>query len=178
VRKLFELPYVVCASPGYLDRAGTPRIPTDLLRHVCIAQISLEHDIANEWHFAKSHVRQKIKLEPKLRIQGIDALCEAGIAGCGIIRCSWRSVEDDIRSRKLVPVLPDWHCTGSTAMLMIYRKTRPMLPQVSVFVRYLAEAFRHQKSSVENALGISEVDNETQKGSESAKVVTEPIKPS
>jgi len=143
VRKLFQSSYVVCASPSYLDRAGVPRMPTDLLRHACIAHVSLELDIADEWQFAKSHLRQKVKFDPKLRIQGIDALCEAGIAGCGIIRLLAANVEDELRSRKLVPVIPDWECTGGTPMLAIYRKTRPMLPQVSVFVRYLTEAFRH-----------------------------------
>jgi LysR family transcriptional regulator, regulator for bpeEF and oprC len=37
VRKLAQSRRVVCASPLYLKRAGSPRTPTDLLQHACIA---------------------------------------------------------------------------------------------------------------------------------------------
>src|SRR4051812_34792061 len=37
VRKLADTHRVVCASPAYLKRAGSPREPADLLHHTCIA---------------------------------------------------------------------------------------------------------------------------------------------
>jgi DNA-binding transcriptional LysR family regulator len=86
VRKLAQLRLVVCASPEYLERAGTPRTPGDLLQHACVGHISMERDVQNEWQFVKSQTRQKIKLMPRLRIQGVDALREAANSGFGIIR--------------------------------------------------------------------------------------------
>jgi LysR family transcriptional regulator for bpeEF and oprC len=142
VRKLVQPRYIICASPDYLDRAGTPRVPTDLLQHACIAHVTLERDIHDEWQFAKSHARQKVRFAPKLMIQGIDGLRDASIAGCGIIRMVAWNVEEEIRSRKLVRILSDWECMGAPPTVAIYRKTRPMLPQVSVIVRHLAEAFQ------------------------------------
>lgn len=142
VRKLAQSCFVACASPEYLDRAGAPRTPADLLRHACVALVSVERDVLDEWPFVKSQMRQKIKLVPKLLVQGNDALREAGVAGCGIIRPSTFHVEDELRSRKLVPILPDWECTGSPTLVAVYRKTRPMPAQVSVFVQYLAQAFQ------------------------------------
>jgi len=143
VRKLVQARSVVCASPEYVDRAGAPRVPVDLLRHACIAQVTMERDVQDEWPFVKSQVRQKVKFVPKLLLQGADAHREAGVAGCGIIRISAWNIEDELRSRKLVHVLPDWECTGATPLVAIYRKTRPMPPQLSAFVGYLSEAFRH-----------------------------------
>jgi DNA-binding transcriptional LysR family regulator len=102
----------------------------------------LERDVQEEWQFVKLHLRQKVKFTPKLLIQGADPLREAGVAGCGIIRIVAWSIEDELRTGKLVPVLPDWECTGVPSMMAIYRKTQPMLPQISVFVRYLAQAFQ------------------------------------
>ena len=55
----------------------------------------------------------KIKLVPKLLVHGTDAVREAAIAGCGIIRLAVWNIEDELRSRKLVPVLTDWQCAGS-----------------------------------------------------------------
>jgi len=140
-RKLFQSRYVVCASEDYLMRFGTPRTPADLHRHSCIAHVSLEHDVADEWRFAKSHVRQRIKFVPKLRIQGADAVCEAGVAGCGIISLMVANIEEELRSKRLVSLLQDWDRTGITPMLAIYRKTRPGLPQLIAFVSSLAQYF-------------------------------------
>jgi len=142
VRRLFQSRYAVCASQKYLDRFGTPRTPADLLQHACVAHVSLEHDVADEWRFVKSNERQRVKFAPKLRIQGADAVCEAGVAGCGIISLLAVNIDEELRARRLVPLLPDWERTGVTPMLAIYRKTRPIVPQINVFVRYLVDAFR------------------------------------
>jgi len=142
VRKLFQSRFVVCASPAYLECNGVPREPTDLLRHECAAFLTMERDIQDEWQFLKSQTREKVKITPKLIAQGHDALREAGVAGCGIIRISISSIEDELRARKLVPVLADWECTGVQPFVAIYRKTRPMRPQVNAFVGYLKKAFQ------------------------------------
>jgi DNA-binding transcriptional LysR family regulator len=133
---------VVCASPAYLREAGTPREPADLLQHACVAFVSTESDVQYEWSFSKSHLRQKIRFKPKLLAHGTDTLREAALAGCGLIRLMSWNVDDELRSGKLVPVLSDWTCLGSSPLVAIYRKTRPMPLQVRMFVRHLAEAFR------------------------------------
>jgi LysR family transcriptional regulator for bpeEF and oprC len=142
VRKLVQSPLIACASPKYLDRAGAPRVPADILRHAYVAHIGFERDIQNEWTFVKSSLRQTVKLSPKLLVQGVEALIEAGIAGYGIIRIADCNIEDELRSRELVPILPDWQCAGMARRVAIYRKTQPMPQQVSLFVRHLTEAFR------------------------------------
>ena len=149
VRKLVQPRYIICASPEYLDRAGTPRAPIELLQHTCIAHVTLERDIHDEWLFTRSHVRQKIRFSPKLMIQGIDGLREASVAGCGIVRMVSWNVEEEIRSYRLVRLLSDWECTGTPSTVAVYRKTRPMLPQVSVIVRHLAEAFQRYNQQSE-----------------------------
>lgn len=142
VRKLADTRRIVCASPAYLRHAGSPREPADLLHHSCVAFVSMERDIQNDWVFSKSPMRQRIKIVPKLLVHGSDAVREAALAGCGLVRLSMWNVDDEIRTRKLIPVLTDWDTLGAPPMIAIYRKTRPMLPQVSAFVRYLGEAFR------------------------------------
>jgi hypothetical protein len=66
----------------------------------------------------------------------------AAVAGCGIISLTAWNIEDELCSGTLVPILTDWQCGGAAPLIAIYRKTRPMLPQVSLFVQYLAEAFQ------------------------------------
>jgi len=140
VRKLIQSNLVLCASPDYLARAGVPRAPSDLINHDCIALVTLEHDVHNEWQFVKSGTRQKIKIVPKLLVQG-GALREAGVAGCGIIRLLSCHVQDEFRAGSLVQILADWTCTGGTPIVALYRKVKPTLPRVSAFVQHLLEAF-------------------------------------
>ena len=146
VRRLMQSPIMVCASPGYLERRGVPRAPADLAGHSCTALLTLEHDVQDEWHFAKSGARQKVKFAPTLTAHG-DELREAALAGCGIVRLLACHVEDEIRSGALVPVLPDWECLGGLPIVAIYRKTRPALSPVNAFVGHLAQAFRRHDAS-------------------------------
>jgi LysR family transcriptional regulator for bpeEF and oprC len=151
VRKLCQSRFVACASPEYLARADALCAPADLLRHACVAYLSLERDVQVEWQFVKSLVRHRVKLTPKLLVHGTDALREAGLAGCGIIRLNAWNVDDELRSGTLVRILPNWECPGGPPMVAIYRKTRPIIPQVNVTVRYLADAF--QRYNLSTTLG-------------------------
>lgn len=141
VRKLMQSPVVICASPAYLRRAGVPRTPADLAGHACLALLTLERDVQDEWQFAKPDAREKVKFAPTLTAHG-EELREAGLAGCGIVRLLACHVEDEIRSGALVQVLPDWECLGGLPIVAIYRRTRPTLSPVTAFVGHLAQAFQ------------------------------------
>lgn len=141
VRKLVQSPIVVCASPDYLERAGTPRTPADLGRHSCLALLTLERDVQDEWQFARPDARERVKFAPMLTAYG-DELREAALAGCGIARLLACHVEDELRSGTLAQVLPDWDCLGSLPIVAIYRKTRPALSPVNAFVGHLTQAFK------------------------------------
>jgi DNA-binding transcriptional LysR family regulator len=145
VRKLLQSPIVVCASPEYLKCAGIPRTPADLAQHACLALLTLERDVQDEWQFARSDAREKIKFAPMLTAHG-DELREAALAGCGIVRLLACHVEDEMRSGALLRVLPDWECLGGLPIVAIYRKTRPTLSPVHAFVGHLAQAFRRYNS--------------------------------
>jgi DNA-binding transcriptional LysR family regulator len=145
-RKLCQAQYVACASPEYLKNAGHLRKPADLLQHACIAQITFQHDVLDQWQFQslKSREREKVKIIPKLLAQGNDAMREAAVAGCGVIRAAAHHIDDELRSRALLPILPEWECVGAPVLVAVYRKTRPARPQVSTFVHYLSEALQHR----------------------------------
>jgi len=141
VRRLAQSPAVICASPGYLKRAGIPRTPAELVEHTCLALLTLERDVHDEWQFARRGAREGIKFSSKLTAHG-DELREAALAGCGLVRLLACHVEDELRSGALVQVLPDWECRGGLPIVAVYRKTRPALSPVNTFVSHLAQAFK------------------------------------
>ena len=141
VRKLIQSSFAICASPEYLNRAGVLSTPPELLHHACIGFVTLERDVQNEWQFAKQGVRHRIKFSPKLIVQG-DAIREAALAGCGVIRLLACHIQDELRSGELVQILSDWTCLGGPPIVAIYRKTKPPSARVRAFVAYVAEALR------------------------------------
>jgi LysR family transcriptional regulator, regulator for bpeEF and oprC len=141
-RKLFASPLILCASPGYLDRAGTPRTPADLAEHTCVGHFTIERDFQDEWPLKKAHARKNVKFAPTLLVQGAEALRETACAGIGIVRTRAANVEEELRSRTLKQVLSDWECGGSQPIVAIYRKTRPMPPRINLLVQHLVTAFR------------------------------------
>jgi DNA-binding transcriptional LysR family regulator len=141
VRNLVYSPMVAAASPAYLKRAGVPRTPADLAQHACTALLTLERDVGEEWQFAKPSKREKIRFTPNLIADG-EALREAALAGCGVIRVLACAIADELKSGELRQVLPDWDCLGGAPIVAIYRKTRPTQTRINAFLQHLAREFR------------------------------------
>ena len=141
LRKLFYSPMVTAASPAYLKRKGVPRVPADFAAHDCTALLTLERDVQDEWQFVKRSKSQKIKFAPKLIADG-EALREAALAGCGVIRvCAWE-IDDQLRSGALSQLLPDWDCLGGLPIVAIYRKMRPTQSRINALLQHLTKEFR------------------------------------
>ena len=140
VRKLFYSPMVTAASPAYLKR-WVPRTPADLAAHVCTALLTLERDVQDEWQFAKQSKREKFKFTPKLIADG-EALREAALAHCGVVRVLAWEIADQLRSGALLQLLPDWECFGGLPIVAIYRKTRSTQSRINVLLQHLTKEFR------------------------------------
>jgi DNA-binding transcriptional LysR family regulator len=72
---------VVCASPAWLRRHGTPRTPADLAAHRCI---TFEATFPAAWNFAggASFVPER----PRLVVNTAEAAVDAAVAGIGVTR--------------------------------------------------------------------------------------------
>ena len=141
LRKLFYSPMITAASPTYLRHKGVPRVPADFAAHDCTALLTLERDVQDEWQFVKRNKTEKIKFAPKLIADG-EALREAALASCGVIRvCAWE-IADQLQSGALVQLLPDWECLGGLPIVAIYRKMRPTRSRIGALLQHLTTEFR------------------------------------
>jgi DNA-binding transcriptional LysR family regulator len=77
---------IVCASPAYLKKAGTPKIPQDLAGHRTIAFSALGQ--TSEWSFA-GRAPSQVAVRPFLTTNQIDAALDACVRGlgCGQFLC-------------------------------------------------------------------------------------------
>ena len=76
-----EVRRVVCASPKYLARAGTPRTPPELRAHACIRFAGL--GATHEWTFRAGDRRLAVPVRGPLAGNQADALLEACADGLG-----------------------------------------------------------------------------------------------
>lgn len=97
---------VVCASPAYLARFGTPRSLDELAGHRCISFGGLEP--AGHWTFSDGAGRKRhVAIDPRLTVTTADAAITASMLGLGLTRVLSYQVADALREGRLVRLLVD-----------------------------------------------------------------------
>ena len=98
---------MLAAAPSYLAHHGHPETPADLGRHRLIGFAQFGADEC--WALIGPDGEYRVQLPPlRLRINHAAALRRAAVAGHGIILQSRVTLDDDLASGRLVPVLPDY----------------------------------------------------------------------
>jgi DNA-binding transcriptional LysR family regulator len=97
--KVGAIRHVVCASPSYLARCGTPSKPSDLESHHCITFIGLEG--AKEWTFHAGRKVERLTVRSRLVVNTAEAAADAANAGTGITRLLCYQVSDAVLDGRL-----------------------------------------------------------------------------
>ena len=87
---------VICASPAYLARCGTPQHPEDLKDYDGITFRGFP--IAPEWRYRKDSPALAVEPPTRLAVNSTEAAVDASLAGLGIIRVLSYEVADELRS--------------------------------------------------------------------------------
>jgi len=73
---------VICASPEYLQRRGTPRTPADVRPHSCVRHTGLAP--RGDWHFRVGRRTVSIPIATAVSCNDIDSSLEACVSGRGL----------------------------------------------------------------------------------------------
>lgn len=141
-RKLAEDRTLVCASPAYLARRGTPLTPGELLHHDCLRYSLL--DSADEWRFRESPAEGSsfsVPVEARFQAQSGSLLREAALAGMGLTVLPSFMVARDLAAGALVQVLAPYSFIR-IAIQALYAPTRTLPGNVRAFVDLLSQRFR------------------------------------
>jgi LysR family transcriptional regulator, transcriptional activator for dmlA len=132
--RLRDVQRVLCAAPAYLERRGAPRRLEDLAAHHCLVHAPTE---VKNWFFRRGRRLTGQPVNPYILADDYLVLIELARQGLGIIRISRNAVREDLRSGRLVQVLPEYQCVYSTGELpgiwVIYPNRR-LLYRTRVFV--------------------------------------------
>ncbi|TDV72041.1 LysR family transcriptional regulator [Pseudomonas sp. LP_7_YM] len=120
-RRICDQQHVLCASPGYLEKHGTPTTPEALRKHCCL--VYKGSGGAQRWHFRqpKTGTLQIIDVNGPLRSNNAQVLVEATLAGRGIVLFpSWLFSKESFTRDKLVRLLPEWGGSVEQMQTQIY----------------------------------------------------------
>lgn len=121
---------VLCASPEYLARHGTPRSPGDLLAHTRIGY-AYEHE--RSWSFAGA---QRITVPVRHRSNNGELTRQLLVAGLGIALIPTFLVSSDLLAGRL-HVLPLGGLDADIAIHAVYPHRRHLSAKVRLFVDFL-----------------------------------------
>jgi DNA-binding transcriptional LysR family regulator len=132
---------VVCASPRYLARFGTPVEPGELGRHRCVTFEGLMS--ASAWSFPGPMDVQRVRIRSCLSVTTADAAIAAAVAGLGVTRVLSYQVAAALEQGLLTRVLADFEPPAVPVSLVypgqgrLPMKTRAFIDFASARIRSL-----------------------------------------
>ncbi|MDE1153582.1 MAG: LysR family transcriptional regulator [Micavibrio sp.] len=135
--KLFgPVKFVTAASPKYLDRAGRPKHPKELLAHNCIRVRFGEAELYDRWEFESKGKPFEVKVTGSLIFNDTNLMITAATGGTGIIYVPEAAIKDKINTGKLEVVL-NQYSAASTGFYLYYPKKSQVLPKLRVFIDHI-----------------------------------------
>lgn len=131
---------LLCASPSYLQRHGTPAKPKELLNHNCLCQ-GLNETLQDKWPL-QGGGRTTIEVSGNRRCKDGDITRRWAIAGEGIAIKALLDVAHDLRDGRLVEIDVGWDVPFFPLYLLCAerRLLNPMVKALASHLRTQAEA--------------------------------------
>ncbi|OWV87636.1 LysR family transcriptional regulator [Rhizobium sp. R635] len=135
-RRLASVHRILCASPDYIATHGAPLTIDDLQSHCCLPSQN-----GDPWRLVGPHGGFVVRPEGGLITNSSEVVREAAIAGIGIaLRSTW-DIGEELRTGRLVRVLPEVKGSHNITVSAVY-PTRQFLPsKVRAFIDYLANVY-------------------------------------
>jgi DNA-binding transcriptional LysR family regulator len=149
-RSLGHIRMVLCASPAYLARRGSPQHPRDLVKHDCIAWLALGP--IHAWWFRELGVDRRFPIHVRMTTTIAESAVAAAEAGLGITQLTSYQAEQGIRDRRLVVLLTEFECQ-TTPVNLVYTSNRLLPVKVRAFIDFAVPRLRERLRSVEKSIG-------------------------
>jgi DNA-binding transcriptional LysR family regulator len=138
-RKLSATRMVVCASPQYLERCGTPQHPAELAGHQVLAYSYWSG--RDEWQFDGPEGPISVRTVPWIRTNSGDT-CRAGaLQHHGIVMQPSFLVGADLAAGTLVELMPQYRGI-ELGIYALYPTRKHVTPKVRLLIDFLVESFR------------------------------------
>lgn len=140
-RRVAQLHGLTCASPEFIERYGAPKEPTDLQPEHCITMFKLGNHQVRDWLFRKGAVEHKITPGGRLSFSDPESAVAAAVSGAGFVRALDFTVEAQIASGLLKPVLSDWNEGAYWPVSVVYPQHRQPTAKIKAFIEFALGLF-------------------------------------
>lgn len=136
-RRIGPCRHVVCASPEYINKNGSPRTPDDLRQHNSLTY--RYQGSPNEWRFLTPEGRYtSVPVTGTMQMNNSLAIREAVLNGAGITLTPSFIVGEDIKTGRLEKLLPEYRAQ-EISIYAVYPERRHLLPKVQAFIDFMKE---------------------------------------
>lgn len=130
---------VVCGTPAYFRKHGTPRSLDDLAQHNCLA-FNLQGGQQRGWYFQQDGKTVTVRVDGNLDCNDGELLHRWVSEGLGL---GWRStweIQAQLQRGELVTVLDD-HALPAYDILAVYPQQRHLPAKVRFFIEHLKKTY-------------------------------------
>lgn len=144
-KKVGAVRRVVCASPSYLARRGTPKTPEDLKDHDCI---TFENTLsAQSWTFKIGKTEKSFPIHSRLVVSTAEAATDAAVSGLGLTRMLDYQIDRHRRAGSLKLVLETFRSRPKPVHL-IYEAGRHLPLKIRTFLDFAAPRLKKAMQSL------------------------------
>jgi DNA-binding transcriptional LysR family regulator len=134
-RKLCDVRLLLCASPAYLTKNGTPRTPQDLTQTDCIVDSNIRW--RDSWRFGPAGSENVVRVEPCLTVNSATAVHQALRLGHGVGFIPEFAVARDLREGRLVTLFEN-ETMQSLGIYLVYPHRMHLSAKVRAFIDFTA----------------------------------------
>lgn len=138
IRRIMHSRRVLCASPEYLEKRGTPESFADLEGHNCLRIAG--RDVRNIWINDETDGGTKFVADGNFEGNSTDVVFRAALAGIGIARLPSYMASQKFQSGELVPIMSEYDPPG-TDIAVIFAEKRNLAPKTRSFIDFLVKQF-------------------------------------
>jgi DNA-binding transcriptional LysR family regulator len=135
MRKLIDDYRIVVGAPEYLEQRGMPITPADLEGHDCVHY----RGVGTQWRLVGPRGQAtEVRATSRLRSNSGQIALDWALAGGGLVMNSWVDVEPDLRTGRLVHVLPGWR-SDPAPVCALFPSSRQLPSRVRLFVDAMSD---------------------------------------
>ncbi|WP_034949308.1 LysR family transcriptional regulator [Erwinia oleae] len=139
-RRLAVMPQLICASPRYLRRFGTPTHPDQLASHQAVRFFASSGASDYPVELFVGGQRRSFETGGWLSVNDAGSYVSGAMQGCGLIQLPRFHVEDALLDGDLVEVLKGWK-SPDMPVSALYPHQRQLSQRVRVFIDWLSPLY-------------------------------------
>lgn len=140
-RKVAERRRLICASPAFIARHPTIRIPQDLTNVPCLC-FTGRHD-PYKWSFSKpNRGASGVAVTGPLASDDAELLVEAAVSGMGVLYTSDWYASRELAAGRLVEILPEWTVLDRGAVYVVTPAAAGTPSKTRAFSDWIAERLK------------------------------------